>query len=40
MTVRKLGLKIPNHTPDYQCFVLEMQAAEQEFKKAIESLIS
>lgn len=40
VTVRKLGLKIPNHTPDYQCFVLEMQAAEQEFKKAIESLIS
>lgn len=38
VTVIKHGLKIPNHTPDYQCFVQEMQTAEQEFKKAIESL--
>lgn len=40
VTVIKHGLKIPNHTPDYQCFVQEMQAAEQEFKKAMESLTS
>lgn len=38
VTVRKLGLKIPNHVPDYESFVRDMQISEQRFKKSIVSL--
>lgn len=37
VTVRKLGLKIPNHVPDYVSFVRYMQISEQEFKKSVIS---
>lgn len=37
VTVRKLGLKIPNHVPDYESFVRDMQISEQEFKKSVIS---
>lgn len=37
ITVRKLGLKIPNHVPDYESFVRDMQISEQEFKKSVIS---
>lgn len=37
VTVRKLGLKIPNHVPDYESFVRDMQISEQKFKKSVIS---
>lgn len=37
VTVIKLGLKIPNHVPDYESFVRDMQISEQEFKKSVIS---
>lgn len=37
VTVRKLGLKIPDHVPDYESFVRNMQISEQEFKKIVAS---
>lgn len=37
VTVRKLGLKIPNYVPDYESFVRDMQISEQEFKKIVVS---
>lgn len=37
VTVTKLGLKIPNHVPDYESFVRDMQISEQKFKKSVIS---